>query len=400
MERTLKKRGNGEGTIYFSEARKKWVGQITIGRDVNGKQLRKSVYGNTRKEVKEKIDKVLGEMQSGKDINNKLSIVEIANEIRELKYNTNTIKRASYVRLGETINIMARTLPYANIPIQNVTRSLINSQSQILTEYSQSVITKVWQQLQGAFNEAQIREIVDKNPFELKGFLIKPKSCKPTKEIDALTIEEEKRFINELKKGYDKQNIIFYIAIYTGMRISEILALEKDNIDLDKRVIHIRKTLSHVDKGKILLEHTTKTYAGMRDVPIVDALYTVLLEFLQKKKKGFLFLKNGNFQHATCFNSRFQKICKNADIRVYYKKISVKTGRKTKKLYECNSKKSKVNFHMLRHTFATRCIENGVSPVVLQRILGHKDIQVTLNTYTSVFKEFKEKEIEKINNIF
>ena len=53
MERTLKKRGNGEGTIYFSEARKKWVGQITIGRDVNGKQLRKSVYGNTRKEVKE-----------------------------------------------------------------------------------------------------------------------------------------------------------------------------------------------------------------------------------------------------------------------------------------------------------------------------------------------------------
>ena len=55
---------------------------------------------------------------------------------------------------------------------------------------------------------------------------------------------------------------------------------------------------------------------------------------------------------------------------------------------------------MLRHTFATRCIENGVSPVVLQRILGHKDIQVTLNTYTSVFNEFKEKEIDKINSIF
>ena len=55
---------------------------------------------------------------------------------------------------------------------------------------------------------------------------------------------------------------------------------------------------------------------------------------------------------------------------------------------------------MLRHTFATRCIENGVNPVVLQKILGHKDIQVTLNTYTSVFNEFKENEIEKINAIF
>ena len=46
------------------------------------------------------------------------------------------------------------------------------------------------------------------------------------------------------------------------------------------------------------------------------------------------------------------------------------------------------------------CIENGVSPVVLQKILGHKDIQVTLNTYTDVFNEFKEKEIEKIDDFF
>lgn len=400
MERTLKKRGNGEGTIYYSETRKKWVGQITIGRDEKGKQVRKSLYGSTRKEVKEKMDSLFNEIYAGRDISNKLTIVNLANEIRELKYRTNTIKRASYVRLGETIDIMERVLPFANIPIQNVTRSLINSQSQVLTSYSQSVITKVWQQLQGAFNEARIREIVDKNPFTLKGYLIKPKSDKPTKEIDALTIDEEKRFIEELKKGYDDQRVIFYIAVYTGMRISEILALEKDDIDLEKRIIRVRKTLSHVDKGEILLEYTTKTYAGMRDVPIIDVLYDVLVDFLKDKKKGFLFMKNGKFQHATCFNARFQKLCKNADIRVYYKRIGVKGGRKTKKIYQCNVKKSRVNFHMLRHTFATRCIENGVSAVVLQRILGHQDIQVTLNTYTSVFKEFKEKEIEKINNIF
>ena len=85
---------------------------------------------------------------------------------------------------------------------------------------------------------------------------------------------------------------------------------------------------------------------------------------------------------------------------MYYKRKGVKGGRKTKKVYYWKVKQIKVNMHMLRHTFATRCIENGVSPVVLQRILGHKDIQVTLNTYTSVFNEFKEKEIDKINSIF
>lgn len=55
---------------------------------------------------------------------------------------------------------------------------------------------------------------------------------------------------------------------------------------------------------------------------------------------------------------------------------------------------------MLRHTFATRCIENGMSAVVLQKILGHKDIETTLNTYTSVFNKFKQDEIVKINDYF
>ena len=400
MGRTMKKRGNGEGTIYYIESMKKWIGQVTLGKDRDGKQIRKSLYGNTRKEVKDKMDSLQREMQTGKDVSNVLSIVDIAQEIRELKYNSNSIKRASYIRLGETIDIMQKLLPFANIPIQNVTRSIINSQSQELTSYSQSVITKVWQQLQGAFNEAIIRNIVDKNPFDLKGYLMKPKSSKPTKKIDALTVDEEKRFIKELDKGYDDYTIVFYIAIYTGMRISEILALKREDIDFENKKIYVRKTLSHVEKGRILLENTTKTYAGMRDVPILDILYDKLIEYKIDKKRGFLFLKNGNFIHATSFNSRFQKLCKNADIRVYKKKEQKKGGRKTKRIYQCNITKSRVNTHMLRHTFATRCIENGVSPVVLQRILGHKDIQVTLNTYTSVFNEFKEKEIDKINSIF
>ena len=398
--RNLRKRGNGEGTVYFNKSKNKWVAQVTLGTDYDGKQIRKTYYGDTRKEVKDKIELLEREMKDGNNVINEKTIVEIAREIRNIKYQNNIIKRASYIRLGETIDIMERILPFANIPIQNVTRSIINSQCKGLTNYSQSVITKVWQQLQGAFNEARIREIVDKNPFDLKGYILKPKSNVPTKKIDALTVEEEIRFIKELDKGYDENSIIFYIAVFTGMRISEILALKREDVDFENRVIYVRKTLSHVENGRILLENTTKTYAGMRDVPIIDTLYNKLLKYHIDKKRGFLFLKGGNFQHASCFNARFQKICKNADIRVYYKKTPMLRGRKTKKKYECNIKHSKVNFHRLRQTLATRCIENGVSAVVLQRILGHKDIQTTLNTYTSVFKEFKEKEIEKINSIF
>lgn len=399
MGRTLKKRGNGEGTIYFKESRKKWVGQVSIGVDDEGKQIRKTFYGDTRKEVKDKMEEVYKQIEEGYDVKNKDTLVDIANQIRELKYKTNSIRQSSYSRLGETIRVMEKTLPFANIPVQNVTRNMISNQIQKLTEYSQSVITKVWQQLQGAYNEARIRDIVDKNPFELKGYIIRPKSVKKTKTIDALTVEEENRFLAELEKGYDDYNIVFYIAAFTGMRISEILALEYKDIDLVNRKIYVRKTLSHAD-NKVFMENVTKTYAGMRDIPILNTLYDKLVEFKKDKKRGFAFLNNGNFYHASSFNARFQKICKNADIRVYYKKIGVPGGRKTKKVYECSVKKSKVNFHMLRHTFATRCIENGISPVVLQKILGHSDIKVTLNTYTSVFDEFKVSEFDKMNAIF
>lgn len=56
--------------------------------------------------------------------------------------------------------------------------------------------------------------------------------------------------------------------------------------------------------------------------------------------------------------------------------------------------------HSLRHTFGTRCIEAGMTPVVLQKLMGHTDITITLNTYTSVFNDYKEKEIDKVNQYF
>lgn len=59
-----------------------------------------------------------------------------------------------------------------------------------------------------------------------------------------------------------------------------------------------------------------------------------------------------------------------------------------------------ISTHSLRHTYGTRCIESGMAPVVVQRLMGHKDIGVTLNTYTSVFDKFKENEIDKVNRYY
>ena len=78
----MSKRGNGEGTIYFSEKLNKWVGQFTAGRKNDGKLNRKSVYGNTRKEVKEKITKALADIQNQTYIEkNNIELCTISKEI-------------------------------------------------------------------------------------------------------------------------------------------------------------------------------------------------------------------------------------------------------------------------------------------------------------------------------
>lgn len=111
---------------------------------------------------------------------------------------------------------------------------------------------------------------------------------------------------------------------------------------------------------------------------------------------GYLFTNdNGGFILTSTINSQFKRICKDAKINEKLYTFS-RNDKERKKIREINLNSSEVNTHMLRHTYATRCIEAGMSSVALQKILGHADIKTTLSIYTSVFNRFKEDEIKKL----
>lgn len=116
-------------------------------------------------------------------------------------------------------------------------------------------------------------------------------------------------------------------------------------------------------------------------------------------KNNLLFCHlNGSIIAPATINTQFKKICKNANIKVVEtKKKTSKKNKDGENIY-VNLKTSSANTHMLRHTYATRCIEAGVPAEVLQRLLGHKNISITINTYTTIFNKFKENALENYIN--
>lgn len=381
------KRGNGEGTIYYSDQLKKWVGQYSAGRKANGKLNRISVYGNTRKEVADKLSQKITEVNVGTHIDkNSITVLQIIDNIIDQKDSSNKIRASSYVRIKQTRNKIS-TLPIANLEIQKVTLTDINYNLSLVVEYSNSEIDKVYGLLKQAYNYARLHDIINKDFFSIKDAVIKPKSKQKDKEIEAFTIEEQKLFLDQLDKSDDKYTDVFMIALYTGMRISEVLALSSSDIDIKNKTIKVNKTLTTDKNNKSIIGDTTKTYAGQREIPILDELLPTISKLLFKHNYWFK-TEPGTFATHSTINAHFKRICRHAGIKLIYEEINGKqiiTG-------------SNVNTHMLRHTFATRCIEAGMSPVVLQKILGHKDVQTTLNTYTSVFDQYRDNEIDKVQN--
>ena len=392
-----RKKSNGEGLIRFREDKKLYEGRVSIGYDQYGRLKVKSVYAKKKSVLLEKMDQLKNDYKkTNLIIDNETTISNLLKIYIDNKYNGNIIIEATYLRNLATLNIIKR-LDISNMPIIKVKNNDISKDLLKLTNYSNSTIYKIKRLISKAFDIAITQNIITTNPFKVDDLIIKVKSNKINKKIEALTLEEQNLFLNELSHTDDKYKNIFYIALYTGMRIGEILALKKEDIDLKNRIIKVSKTITKDKNDKPILGETTKTYNSLRDVPIIKPLFPILSDLISQED-NYLFLYNNSFISPATINAHFKKLCKNANIKVFINpNKTVYTNNEIKKV---NLKTSSVNTHMLRHTFATRCIESGMNALVLSKILGHKKIEITLNVYTSVFNKLTIKEVDKINNIF
>lgn len=374
-----RRRGNGEGTIFEDKKNKRWIGQYILGIAEDGKAIRKSVYGKTQKEIVNKLNEVKYQMNNDIYVEkNGIKLVKIMEDIREEKFASNTISGGQYARLKWTINKIKNS-KLGEMKIQDVTKNDIQEFLNSIKDLSDSYIKKLYEQFVQAYRRAEIKKYITYNPmYEV----IKPKSDKQTKVVEALDINVQKKFteyLNEVSIENEPYKNIFLIQMYMGLRIGEVLALSTENIDLENKLLYVKRTLTNDKEFAIILGNKTKTYAGNRTLPIPDFLVPIFeeqLKYANENLYNLIFTTNDNYIRTSEINKELKRIFEE----------ELKTSSKN------------ISTHCLRHTYGTRCVEAGMTAVVLQRLMGHKDVTVTLNTYTSVFNKFKKDELEKVNN--
>lgn len=311
----------------------------------NGKQH--SVYGKTQIECYNKLKSIINDKNKIDTKTNKRTLSEWLRQWLDL-YKIPKLQDATIEKIHYSIKNMQ---PILDIPLSKLTPASIQSfLNGIQGDRKRELI---YINLKDAITKAVKNKLIAENPFDA----VEIKKEKRTQKR-ALSLDEEQRLIDALKGS--KESTLFFLCLYQGLRIGEALALTYNDIDFKAKTITVNKSLS--ERNKL----TTTKNGETRTIP----LFNKTLAILDNTASGRI-----------CVYSR----------AVYQRKIKE----------VCNKLNiSGISTHSLRHTFATRCAEQGVTAKTVQQWLGHKTVEITLNVYTHVNKDFEAKEAAKIDTCF
>lgn len=352
------------GENIFKRKDGRWEARYIKEITVDGKKKYGSVYATTYREVKVKQQLYINQPQLALQKYQEKKLDSIMTEwLEECK---KQLKISTYQKYQAIIqNHISKRI--GSLPIKNISSDTVSHFTDCLisqkNRLSRETINQILIVLSMGFDFAQER--YNANSPEIH-FL---KSTKPS--IRVLSVLEQQSLVGYLSEKSDVFSFGILLALYTGMRIGEVCALQWEDISIE--TIRINKTMQRLktdtNKTEVMIL-PPKTASSDREIPIPKALFTTIAD--RRRASGFVLLQNnGNFVEPRLLQNKFAKIVKACGL--------VNT-----------------HFHTLRHTFATRCIEAGVDVKTLSEILGHSDVKTTLNKYVHSSMELKQSCMDKL----
>ena len=365
----------------------------------DGRLKSKTFYRKTRKEASDKLNKYLTEIEQGTYIEPcKITVSEWLDEWYS-NYVINSVKistRVSYemiIRQHLKPNFgFYKLKDLKSSTIQGVYNKLLkDGRADGKGGLSQKTIQNIHRVFRKALQLAYINDMIAKNPAG-EGRITLPKQP-VKKKIRVFSVDEQKAI--EKLCGNNDLGMAILLDLYTGMRRGELLALTWNDIDFKKRTITINKQLNRLKNfdsnisSKTILQMQPYTKNSQERIISVS---TIMLEKLKNYKiqqskskitwddlyndKKLVFCReDGNYLDPKTFEDFFKKTLKLAGVE-------------------------NTNVHALRHTFATRALESNIPVKVVSKILGHANIQITLDTYTHVLPELQEEAMQIIADKF
>ena len=362
------RRGRGEGSISQRESDGLWTARVDLGY-VDGKRKRKQIYGKTRKEVAEKLKVLLRDQQQGLPIATRRQTVEqfltgwlsdvVQGTVRARTYESykTTVERHIIPKLGRH--------ELAKLTAQHVNTLLKSKAAEGLSATTVKYIRTI---LRVALNQAVKWELIPRNVIAAV-----PAPRVERHEVRAMAPDEARRFIDAMRG--DRLEALYTVALAVGLRQGEALGLHWDDVDLDAGTLRVRWSLQRI--GKTLQLVAPKTELSKRAIslppPTVAALRAHKVRQMEERLCAGAAWQDTGLVFTTPIGTPLDK----ANMGKRFKATLKRAGL------------PRMRFHDLRHYCASLLLAQNVHPKVVQEILGHSQISMTLDLYSHVLPAAK-----------
>ena len=260
------------------------------------------------------------------------------------------------------------------------------------SDYAGSTIRQTYMTMGTFFKSAKDNGFIDRHPMDGVRYT---KPVRAVDDIHFLTVDEQKRFLEAAKGSHNYAQ--YALILETGLRTGEMIGLTWDAIDWEKRTLTVNKTLEFRYKQDEWRAGPPKTESSYRTIPLTDTAYDILREIYDTREYRneskdlstiltFMDRKTGQkrklvMRDLVFINWRTGMPAKNSSYDTHLYKLCDEAGIK------------RFCMHALRHTYATRAIESGMQPKVLQKLLGHASSKTTMDRYVHVTDDSMQKAV-------